>query len=309
MLLSLQYARLSELPSSFVSHFSRTPQQCSVTDIRGLRSKVSKVEGNLDFPVLANLASEFARKDIFALLSRDNMALSEPDWIVHRDFAIKLDSSIHALSAVAREYAIDSDALFCVRLGQATQIGIVADALRRLDLILNQGLSILPEPETAQAKSWETGSLWINMLAGSVAGVVLIGGIAWSAACAFKKYQEGCVVQRLVGSMDKKNEALDALVSGIEGAVSIIITEEATRLDQNHSAKKGDAETISRLRNCIKELFELMKGGVEIHPSLMAPEAVKNVFPNFSDLLGHPTSQGLLKEHSEQSSSESSSPV
>ena len=137
---------------------------------------------------------------------------------------------------------------------------------------------------------------------------MLIGGITWAAACAFKKFQEGKLIEKLSEGIDIKNEALVSMRDSVAFAIESVIQAEAPRLDAKHSKGKGDPETIQRLQYCIRQTYEMIKEGTEIHAALVAPEDVKNVFPNMAEILGLPSAQKLLKEHAEAEQKQDSPP-
>jgi hypothetical protein len=79
---------------------------------------------------------------------------------------------------------------------------------------------------------------------------------------------------------------------------------EALRLDAKYSKSEGGAEIIQRIHFCIRQTFGMItKREGEIHPARMAPEEVKNVFPNMAEMLALRLTQKLFKEHPDASDS------
>jgi hypothetical protein len=131
---------------------------------------------------------------------------------------------------------------------------------------------------------WEPGSFWLNLYLGSVAAVTLVGGMAWSAAVVFKKYQEGKILEKSAESMDIQNEALKELKRGVARSVDLILKREAKSLQVQNFKDHTDNEQTTRLQMGIEKFMGLIGKGAEIHPALKAPESVKNLFPDFTKL-------------------------
>jgi hypothetical protein len=51
-------------------------------------------------------------------------------------------------------------------------------------------------------KSWQPGSLWLDIYLGSAAAITLVGGMVWSAAVIRKKQTEVKVLEKIVDSME-----------------------------------------------------------------------------------------------------------
>ena len=252
-------------------------------------------------PVVGPLASEINRSQPLQMLY-EQVDVEAQLYATLLGLAQRIDIYIEAIVGVIASSgagAADENEV-SIKLPTANQLSNVVESLSRIDKILSQAMSILPESPPISVRRWENGSLWIDMLVGSASGVVLIGGIAWAAACAFKKYQEGRLLEKMSESLGMKNEVLGVLRDGVDRAVNEIIDAEAKRLDEKHSKAKGEVETIGRLQFCIRELYEMVRAGTEVHPSLLAPEDVKNVFPNMEEVLGLPSTQKLLTQHSDK---------
>ena len=265
-----------------------------------LRQKVNMAA---PLPVIGSLVLEMNDSAVLQTLY-PRIVLDIKTFLELSSLAQRIDAYVDAIIGVIVASGGDNieENEVSIRLPLATQIASVADSLSRLDRVLNQAMSVLEESPKISVKRWENGSLWVDILVGSISGVVLIGGLAWAAACAFKKYQEGRVLEKLTESLGMKNQVLGVIRDGVDKAVNVVIDAEARRLDEKHSKGKGDPETIKRLQFCISELYDMMRAGTEVHPSLLAPEEVKNLFPNMEEVLSLPSTQKMLKEHSDADS-------
>jgi hypothetical protein len=135
-----------------------------------------------------------------------------------------------------------------------------------------------------EVKSWQPGSLWLDIGLGSVAAVVLVGSMAWAAAVIYKKWNEARIIRKFVDGLEIKNQTLDTLGTAVEESVALLVESEARNLLAHNFQKQDNHEQVERLKMGIKELANLIDKGAEIHPSLTAPENVQNLFPDFTKL-------------------------
>jgi hypothetical protein len=146
-------------------------------------------------------------------------------------------------------------------------------------------------------KSWQPGSLWLDIYLGSAAAITLVGGMVWSAAVIRKKQTEVKVLEKIVDSMEIKNQMLDGIRKGVEDHIQMVVESEAVNLAAHNFDKSDNREQIERLKMGIKDLAGLIEKGAEIHPALTAPEDVKNLFPDFTKLELIESKQKLIPEN------------
>jgi hypothetical protein len=258
----------------------------------------SKLEDAMSLPVLAQMAEKIYTSQPLRFAT-ESVQIESSFSGEFKAIAAKLDLYLRAMLETLDFLARGGEGELAIKLPPVSELSTVVAKLEKLEKVFAQALSILSDPPTLKVAKWEKGSLWIDLLIGSTAGVTLIGGVTWAAACAYKKFQEGRLLEKTSEGLGIKNEVLASLRDGIAFAIEAEIQAEAKRLDEKHSKGKGDPETIKRLQYCIRETFEMIKEGTEIHPALMAPEDVKNVFPNMSEILALPSTQKLLKDHAD----------
>lgn len=145
-------------------------------------------------------------------------------------------------------------------------------------------------------KSWQPGSLWLDIYLGSAAAVTLVGGMVWSAAVIRKKQAEAKIFENIADSMEIKNEMLDGIRKGVEDHIQLVVESEAVNLAAHNFAEGDNREQIERLKMGIKDLAGLIQKGAEVHPALTAPEDVKNLFPDFTKLDLIESKQKLIEE-------------
>ncbi|MCK6614643.1 MAG: hypothetical protein L6Q47_10435 [Ignavibacteriaceae bacterium] len=131
--------------------------------------------------------------------------------------------------------------------------------------------------------SVENGSIWLNVFIGSVA-VSVVASLIWSAAVIYKKIQEGKLLEQQVRSLKVKNDSLEDILKAQKAETELLIQAEADHISSEHF-KENIPENVERIKNSIKTFAELIGEGAEIHPSLVAPENVANLFPNPTQLI------------------------
>ena len=146
-------------------------------------------------------------------------------------------------------------------------------------------------------KSWQPGSLWLDLYLGSAAAITLVGGMIWSAAVIRKKQTEVKILEKIVDSMEIKNEMLGGIRKGVEDHIQMVVESEAINLAAHNFDEGDNREQIERLKMGIKDLAGLIEKGAEVHPALTAPETVKNLFPDFTKLDLIESKQKLITEN------------
>jgi hypothetical protein len=96
-----------------------------------------------------------------------------------------------------------------------------------------------------------------------------------------------------------KNESLEDLKDQQEVLISNLIDSEARYLE-GQSFGKHDNDRLERIKNTIRVFSTLIRRGAEVQPSLMAPESVQNLFPDFSKPLSIESKIPLLRGPSKE---------
>lgn len=132
--------------------------------------------------------------------------------------------------------------------------------------------------------SVENGSIWFNVFVGATA-VTLVASLAWSAAVIYKKIQEGKLLAEQVRGLKVKNDSMEDILKAQKSETELVITAEAEYINTQFF-KDNAPENIERIKNSITTFAELIGKGAEIHPALVAPEDVANLFPDPTKLIG-----------------------
>jgi hypothetical protein len=156
--------------------------------------------------------------------------------------------------------------------------------LETLQLILEQTILDSKIGGKMEIRSIDKGSIWLHLYIGSIQAVGFVGSIAWSAAVVYKKFQEGRLVEQHVESLKIKNEALKQIQEAQEKLLKDVVEAEAKHLEKEIFGEEENPDRLERIKHAIRLMQELLEKGAEVHPALMAPENVKNLFPDFKKL-------------------------
>lgn len=162
------------------------------------------------------------------------------------------------------------------------------DELSKVSREIHVGLTqvIFNEEVSGQTKiiSVENGSIWLNVLVGTTA-VTVIASLVWSAAVIYKKIQEGKLLEEQVRGLKVKNDSLEDILKAQKAETNLMIQAEAEHVNSEHF-KENAPENIEKIKNSISIFADLIGKGAEIHPALVAPENVTNLFPDPTKLIG-----------------------
>lgn len=133
-------------------------------------------------------------------------------------------------------------------------------------------------------KSVENGSIWLNVFIGASA-IQVLASVVWAAAVIYKKIQEGRMLEQQVRALKVKNDSLEDILEAQKAETTFMIQAEAEHI-QSESFSQSAPENIERIKKSISIFADLIGRGAEIHPALIAPENVSNLFPDPSKLIG-----------------------
>jgi len=161
------------------------------------------------------------------------------------------------------------------------------DELSRVSREIHLGLSqvIFNEEINGQTKivSVENGSIWLNVIVGTTA-VTVIASLVWASAVIHKKILEGKLLAEQVRALKVKNDSLEDILAAQKKETEMMIQAEAEHINSEHFLANAP-ENIERIKNSITTFADLIGRGAEIHPALVAPENVANLFPDPTKLI------------------------
>jgi hypothetical protein len=273
-----------KIDKSGIEHFSKHfPSRGSITDLLELRSRIEHLNGIPGFDGELNSLSQ----SIIFRTTNNQIGIPAEEWQnilnVLNPFVTKLRGLKQYLGAfLARQ---DTNSVF-VKAPPLTQFSDVIIFEGQLKTALSQIIYHPKVQARLELKSWESGSpLWLELALGTQAAVNIVGAAAWAGAVVYKKIQEGRLHQEYVRGLKLRNDSLEAILEAEKRMLNDIINAEAENIALSNYDGDNSQETIERVKLTIKEFAEMIEKGAEIHPALQAPEEVKNLFPNFKNLL------------------------
>jgi hypothetical protein len=186
------------------------------------------------------------------------------------------------LSAFESVSATESD--IYVRFSKADDLPGLNQQMTTFQKILEQTILDQKIGGKMELKNVGAGSVIVQLCLGSVAAVTLVGGIAWAAVVVFKKYQEARLVEAHVEGLEIKNEAVDQIRVAQKHMLKQVVEAEARHLEKEAYDGEENPERLERIKHSIDLMQGLIERGTEVHPALLAPESVKNLFPDFKHL-------------------------
>lgn len=177
-----------------------------------------------------------------------------------------------------------NDETISIKIRESSDFDIIIKDLEKIQACISQ---IITHPEIGgklELNSWESGSKWMNLSLGSMLAVSIVASAAWSAAVVNKKIQEGRILTEYARGLSIKNESMEEIRIKQEEAITLLVNEEAKRIQVEFYNNDNNNEELERLKYSIKMFSELIENGTEVHPALTAPETVQNLFPDFAKL-------------------------
>lgn len=252
-----------------------------ISNLKALRTLISDLDSMHLFEDVTKVLMDSA---IFTT-SNDTIRvqLNENSIIISQLNLLKslIENFLEVLKSTVPEESIDS---INIKLPTINDFDELSKVSREIHVGLTQ--VIFNEEVNGQTRiiSVENGSIWLNVLVGTTA-VTVIASLVWSAAVIFKKIQEGKLLEEQVRGLKVKNESLEDILKAQKAETSLMIQAEAEHLNSEHF-KVNAPENIEKIKNSISIFAELIGKGAEIHPALVAPENVSNLFPDPTKLIG-----------------------
>lgn len=198
-------------------------------------------------------------------------------------FALKLVCSSF-IETVQSRFQKSDDLSVSVKLPTMNNLSDLESFLHEFNTIFNQ--TLLEDPINSDSKivSFENGSLWFEIFLGTQLAFSLLAGMAWSAAVVRKKIIEGKIFVETGITMKLKNESINDMKEAQKLLLDQLVEAETNALLTHNSLVDATPDFTNRLRHSIRMLADLIDRGTEIHPSLTAPEEVKNLLPKYDQL-------------------------
>lgn len=216
--------------------------------------------------------------------TQNNLSVNNKNaWTIYQTSQY-LVSSTKSLQRVFKKLLPSSNKeSISIKLPEPTDFDSLIQAMSTFQKSISQVIINEKINGSLKVNHWEFGSYWLELFLGTQAAVTLVSSIAWAAAVISKKYNENKILEQTVRSMEIKNESLEDILENQKKITNILIDNEAQAILDNNF-ESSDHEQLARLKSTIKTFATLIQNGAEVHPSLVAPEKVQNLFPNYKNL-------------------------
>ncbi len=184
-----------------------------------------------------------------------------------------------ALSLINQAIPEQSEDSINVKLPPYNNLSDVSRFFEELNKSLEQAICHPGIDGNVEIKSFESGSLWMTFAVGAAALKIVLD-LLKQAFEARKIYYEGSILKENLRSLSLKNDTLQEFESAFEEKYNNDVESKARQIIANNNIADNQPEYIERLKLSIKTIVGLINEGAEFHPSLNAPDEVKEQFPN-----------------------------
>jgi len=271
----------------------------SLIDFEKIRVRIENVGGGktlsnlIEFKDFLNIINNIGLYDdeIKFLLASSIYSTTQDQLLLTNNEAIKiynitkyLVDSASSLELVFKKLLPQSnEQSVSIKLPEPSDLESLNKTMTTIQKSISQIISHEKINGTTKINYWEFGSFWIELILGTQAAVGLVASAVWSAAVISKKFNENKMFEQQARAMEIKNESLEDLLEAQKNITNQLLENEARSvLDEYFDS--NDNEQLERLKLTIKTFATLIQDGAEIHPSLMAPEQVQNLFPNYKKM-------------------------
>lgn len=166
-----------------------------------------------------------------------------------------------------------------VRIPDASDLDAVADHLKEVKTALHQLVLSEHVGGDVRLASFDRGSLWLEVLLGSLAAVKLLGMVLRMIADTRMKEAEISTRWEAFRTMKIKNDALTNIEEALAEELKEFKAERLRAVADAAGIPQAEHETRERVRFAASLLTDLISRGAEFVPSGEAPEEVHEVFP------------------------------
>ena len=255
--------------------------QIKITNLNSLRLVINNFH---ELGILEEYVSVLKSSPIFTTGNNEMNILNSEGQPIIRNLTTLKALSEHLLNTLTRTLPEENQNSINIKLPEVKDFDELSTVSREIHIALSQVLFNDDIKGETKIVSVENGSIWFNVFVGPTA-LSVVASLAWAAAVIYKKIQEGKLLAQQVRSLSVKNESLEDILKAQKAETELMINAEAAHIN-NEYFKNDMPENLERIKNSIKIFSELIDKGAEIHPALIAPENVSNLFPDTKNLLG-----------------------
>lgn len=261
---------------------STTSTLMKLTNLNEIRLILNEVE---TMNLFSNL-TEILKNSVIFTTASESMNVQQADGNVINSQLTLLKSLIENFLEVLKNTVPEEDLnSINIKLPPVNDFDELSKVSRDIHISLTQILYNDEIKGETKIVSVENGSIWLNVFVGSALAVGIIGSLVWSSAVIYKKILEAKLLEEQIRGLNVKNESLEDILKAQKIETSLMIQAEAEHINSEHF-QENLPENIEKIKNSITNFAELIGKGAEIHPSLVAPESVSNLFPDPTKIIG-----------------------
>jgi hypothetical protein len=193
------------------------------------------------------------------------------------DLKLKTEALISAIRSVTPSEEEDQ---ISVKLPDESDLDQIAATLKELNKAFEQAVANGYAHGAVTLLGADRGSIWLEILVGSTLAVRVVGALL-RIVCDFQLRQAKTAQElEVVRNLGLQNDAIEAAERTLELRLAASLEADVEQIANEIGAKTEDKEYRQRLQYSIKTLSDLVGRGLEIRPSLTAPEGVRETFPS-----------------------------
>jgi hypothetical protein len=165
-----------------------------------------------------------------------------------------------------------------VKLPPLNTLGEISSFMKELNSVLSQTVLLSQVKGRAEVRSFDHGSLWIEILVGAPLAVTFLSCVVESSLKLRRLKLDGDRKKIELEMMQLKKESIKDYVAKQKSLTDKLVEDEASSLAGMLNPKL-DGEQMNGLRESIRMIDKLIQKGTEIYPSL--PDTQKQELPSF----------------------------
>lgn len=253
-----------------------------INDVNKLNEAITSLE---EFSYLKHDVQVIKNYNILNTLNTESITITSDTFNVFNRDVNNLKNKINSNLLILESNIVSMEEnTLCIKLVEHDSLKDLAAELETIDKIIMQVLTHKDINTNYKFSSFDIGSSWVYIILGSGLALNLLAGLVWAACVIRKKWKEGSILEETIKGMKVKNESLEDIRKAKKKLEDELISKEADNLLSTFNLDNTDNEYKNRLIYSITELAKLINDGVQVHPSLMAPEESKNLFPDYKNL-------------------------
>lgn len=179
---------------------------------------------------------------------------------------------------------------FDIKMPPTKDFSEFVDYIKEIEFVLNQCPYLKVEGEKIEFIKVDSGSVWMEFLVVATGSTVLLANLA--------KIVDKCVKikshilstkqqEEQLRTLGLKNDMLEPIINAFKEATNLLTKKCVEELEEEIH-KTADPEEEDRVKRSLERLVDLMQQGMEIYPSIDAPNEIKDLFPTSDELISLP---------------------